>query len=531
MIPSECQDDTKSRAEIGLFYELKKQIPDDWVIFHSFSLLNRTQQKKIIDAEIDFIVLAPQFGLMVLEVKGGHISFKDGIWQQNGWKIISPARQAMNNKYALLSYLKRSLPSVSLANFAHAICFPDIYELEEVPAECEGICITGKEIPYLKEAIKKIFSDFSVKNSIEHFDYNLILKKLSPVFEYGISLSENLKQSERKIFTLTEQQCELLNFISEHKRALIKGCAGSGKTIMAMKKAAELAENGLTVLLLVYNSLLCEKLKFSLGDKTNVKVITFHDLCIETLRNNGIELNPRRSDDKIWTETLPSKFMALLKKKPMKFDAVIIDEGQDFNINYWESVSELVKDDGYFFIFYDPDQNLFNKELSLPKLGTPFILNKNCRNSQEIFNFLKPYCSGNPVISDFAPRGNVKIFYEESDTKRREILIQILNDLLEQKIYERQIVILGGHSMRKTCIGDNPILGKFEIVENNSHDILKIPYFTYMKYKGCEADVVILLDVSVEDSRWKKEALCTAISRAKHLLFIISKSSKINHDN
>ena len=44
---------------------------------------------------------------------------------------------------------------------------------------------------------------------------------------------------------------------------------------------------------------------------------------------------------------------------------------------------------------------------------------------------------------------------------------------------------------------------------------------TYLKFKGCEADAVILLDVDAQDPRWNREGLYTAMSRAKHLLFII----------
>ena len=48
-----------------------------------------------------------------------------------------------------------------------------------------------------------------------------------------------------------------------------------------------------------------------------------------------------------------------------------------------------------------------------------------------------------------------------------------------------------------------------------------------MKFKGCEADAVILLDVDDQDERWSSLAFYTAISRAKHLLYIIQKG----HDN
>ena len=55
---------------------------------------------------------------------------------------------------------------------------------------------------------------------------------------------------------------------------------------------------------------------------------------------------------------------------------------------------------------------------------------------------------------------------------------------------------------------------------------MEIACFTcmYMKFKGCESKVVILLDVDDSDARWdSKNGLDTAMSRAVHQLIIIRK--------
>ena len=51
----------------------------------------------------------------------------------------------------------------------------------------------------------------------------------------------------------------------------------------------------------------------------------------------------------------------------------------------------------------------------------------------------------------------------------------------------------------------------------------EVPYYTYMKFKGCEAKVVILLDVDENDPRWDRAGLYTAMSRAIHRLIILKK--------
>ncbi len=528
MIPSECAGQTTSRAETGLFTVLRESFDDGWTIFHSFGLLAKGNNYKITDAEIDFLFFHKEFGLLVLEVKGGAISFADGEWRQNGWKLDkSPAEQASRGKYAVMKYIKTAIKKFVPCSFAHAVCFPDCYDVEELPPDCAEIVVSGREIPYIADAVRRIMRDFN-KYEIICGDETaaLILRKLAPAFEYGVSVADKIMSSEPKIISLTELQCDMLSFISDHKRALIRGCAGSGKTVMALKKAGELAFEGKNVLLLSYNSMLCEKLQWAVTDiEDKVTAITYHDLCIKHIRENGVEINPQRNDDELWTETIPEEFLKALDKKVPDYDAVIVDEGQDFRNNYWKSIERMVKPDGWFYIFYDPDQNLFNKTLDLPQLGNSFIMNKNCRNTQEIFKKLKPYCSGDVRIADDAPQGTAVIeFKDASPEKRRAELARMLENLIQhEKIYERQIVVLGGHSMAKTCIGDNPRLGSFEIIENGKPDIGKIPYFTYMKYKGCESDVVILIDIAEDDIRWEQKGLCAAISRAKHMLCVIRK--------
>ena len=77
--------------------------------------------------------------------------------------------------------------------------------------------------------------------------------------------------------------------------------------------------------------------------------------------------------------------------------------------------------------------------------------------------------------------------------------------------------------MHNTSIGEDSIVGGVQIV---SHPLTQgeehcVQYYTYMKFKGCEAAVVILLDVDAHDPRWNTTGLYTAMSRATHQLIIL----------
>lgn len=530
MIPTIVPERTRSSAERQLFPTLRDGLDDSFTVFHSFNLLTQNMQGKFIDGEIDFLVFSPYLGFLILEVKGGIITFdgKKGVWAQNDHPLkIGPFEQAVASKYKLRDFIKKKLGVIPRCTFAHAVCFPDVFsDIKDLPAGGDPrICISGQHLSNIQEIITKIYKTFENKSNrtLNDNDVNQIHSLLMPYCEFGASLLDRIGQEGEVLFRLTENQCRLLEYITKHKQALIEGCAGSGKTIMAVKKARELASEGKQVLLLAYNRMIGDHLSDSVSDLQNVTASTYHKFCRDCLQKAG--MLPQQIDDQDYWETLlPEAFANLIKGSPIKYDAVIVDEGQDFLLQYWVTIVELLKPDSYFYIFYDPDQNIYGTKMELPIQKEPFVLTDNCRNTRNIFERVRQYVAREMRLSPDAPDGEKIIEFKiAKDSDRRRQLGKILHDLVNNHdISRKRIVILGGHSIGRTSIGNNPKVGNFHICEEMDDGPNVIHYHTYMKFKGCEADVVILLDVDSNDKRWADSmTLYTTISRAKHLLYII----------
>src|SRR5260221_13781243 len=77
MIPSTIHPMVKSGAERRL-YELLRDAPgtEDWVCLHSLGLARHASKRR---GEIDFLLLT-RLGIFVLEVKGGRVARRDGLW-------------------------------------------------------------------------------------------------------------------------------------------------------------------------------------------------------------------------------------------------------------------------------------------------------------------------------------------------------------------------------------------------------------------------------------------------------------------
>ncbi|MFC2039864.1 NERD domain-containing protein [Chloroflexota bacterium] len=530
MIPSIIRDSTQSNAEKQAFPVLRDSLADEFTVFHSFNLLVKNREQKFVDGEIDYLIYSPKFGFLVVEIKGGSITYDgtQGTWYQNEHQIEDPFEQAKISKYKFQSFLKERLGRLPKAGFGHAVFFPDIYsDITTLPSGADpGICLTAKDINSINDKVVSIMSSFPGIDTTPTggVDSERIRNILMPLCEYGTSLPDRIAQEERQLFALTEEQCHLLDLFNNHRRVLIEGCAGSGKTVMAIKKARQLAMEGNTVLLLSYNIMIGSKLSDEVKDLENITACNYHRFCTDILTGAGRLPAGDKNDSEYWGIDIPEAFATLITENPLKYDSIIIDEGQDFRSEWWVTISEMLTPSSHFYIFYDRGQNLWGTEMDFPISSEPFVLTRNCRNTREIFDALKPYSPSEMMIMGESPPGEKVIeFASPEPRQRRRQLGRILHDIVNnQGIEPDRIVVLGGHSMNRTCISTNPGVGNFTLTEKLENGSGDIHYHTYMKFKGCEADVVILIDVDPSDERWAdRMALYTTISRAKHLLYVI----------
>ena len=81
MYPSEPFEwSDSSYAELGLFERFRSGLSNDFSVLHSVKWLTRAPGQNH-DGEADFVLFHPEFGGLVIEVKGGRIERdRDGQW-------------------------------------------------------------------------------------------------------------------------------------------------------------------------------------------------------------------------------------------------------------------------------------------------------------------------------------------------------------------------------------------------------------------------------------------------------------------
>lgn len=176
---------------------------------------------------------------------------------------------------------------------------------------------------------------------------------------------------------------------------------------------------------------------------------------------------------------------------------VIIDEGQDFGSEAIEEtdIIQLIHDiivdagqGGTFYVFYDRLQLIQAREMPkfIGDLDCRLTLYRNCRNTENIaVTSLRPITERKPKVFEGAVKGApAKIHFCDSTQNERERIDSIIDDLAADGY--RDIVLLTCKTEATSILSDSVNNGKYRN---------KYLFTTCRKFKGLEADVVILLDV------------------------------------
>lgn len=535
-LPESLLEDPSRGGERRVFNALKT-LPNPYVVFYSSNWQKQNSYEGVKEGEADFVIAHPDKGFIVLEVKGGAITFSS---DQDQWysqdrtgvthQIKNPVKQARSSHYFLVDELAK-IPGwpERKVNFWHAVCFPDCVKRQgqifslDLPNEQ---LLDSQDLIDIENTVDKLFrycfgNNLSL-NAPGEKAVQIAQTLLANSFELRTPLSVDIERDDEKLVELTERQFQALTLLGKRKRVAIAGCAGSGKTMLAVKKVQQFCDLGLNVLLVCYNAALAEYLETKLYDAT---VTNFHKLCQQAATQMGRNVTKEVDQKKLFEEIYPQVLMEFAETTGRVYDAIVVDEGQDFHENYWIALESLLKSDGYLFIFYDDNQNLFHGQTGFGGLiqEEPFSLNQNCRNTKHIHNTVMKFHNDPSGIVSYAPEGHDPEWIGYTDqASMHKILQKTLHRLVnEEDVNTKDIIILTPKGKNRTSLTPGLKLGNFILSERATSQPNQIMTTTIHSFKGLERKVVIMaeLDPSV---RFDLEMLMyVGCSRARTHLIIL----------
>lgn len=531
--------DTTSAAEMDL-YERLNNLGGDFVAFHSVAWIGQGRRSV---GEIDFLIAHPDYGVLVLEVKGGGLEVRR-IGNSNQWysrdrfgnvyKISDPCEQAERNRRELHNYLTEHNTTTRRYRYAlfPAVAAPDSVVREDIRMDCPAaIFIDMRHLDDLEARLVKIFeywqkhTDRANKTMSGQAAVDALVNALVPQRALRPRIGDVFERERQKIEALTEQQFRILRGLQRNRRAVIVGGAGTGKTMLAMEKAQQLAEDGLRVLFLAYNRNIVEWIDKNLSDE-QITVATYHSFVGKAQHMAGMQDSFRMGWDEFIEkspELLMDAAVVTREQKPDElFDAIIVDEAQDFTDTMWIPLLDWLKDPetGIFYIFFDDNQRIYTQISNIPMDDAArFDLVENCRNTQRIHTTMMAYAMTEGDAYCEGPEGrDVEVIPVEDKDGAKQKLQRLLHRLVnEENVRTEDIVILSVLSERKSMWQSDEMLGNFVLTWDMETDMNQaVRLSTIHAFKGLESAVVILTELDRLKEHVAQQLLYVGLSRARH---------------
>ncbi|MDC4844019.1 AAA family ATPase, partial [Acinetobacter baumannii] len=148
---------------------------------------------------------------------------------------------------------------------------------------------------------------------------------------------------------------------------ILKGVAGSGKSLVIACRAKYLNSvyPDWKVLVVCFNNTLCNHIQnmMSENDVENLEISTFHGLVKKITNANLKKLDDESQDQyNLRVAEILNSYVESTNFLE-KYDAILIDEGQDFAQEWIQSLVKILNPETNSILFcYDPAQNIFNRK-------------------------------------------------------------------------------------------------------------------------------------------------------------------------
>jgi hypothetical protein len=552
LLDGERLQDLQSRAEARFYEVCRDQLPADVLVIYSAAWLYRDDRGRITEGEADFTLVSPTLGVLVIEVKGGGVTFDPGtgLWHSrdrngNANSIKDPFKQAQTERHSMRHQIEghASWRQFGGGEFplGHAVVFPDIHDATPLlgPDRQRDIIAVNADLADLVRWVGRVMRFWQRPNDtpLGGRGARVIEDILCSPIDVQAVLRAAIDHAEVQRIRLTVNQAKVLRTIGGRRRAVVSGGAGTGKTVLAVAKAKQLAADGLDVLLLCYNRPLADSLAAGLHDTPRIAIYSFHQFCDQRamqstaagrdVLQDAKAAHPSAIEQDHYDLHLPFALALSTEVLDEKFDAVVIDEAQDFSDEYWFGIDLLLRDQatGHLFVFIDENQTIYTRSGDIPIEEEPYHLTSNCRNTAPIheagYRFYKGETVDSPEI-----RG-LDVTWASSDQ------VDAQADAVSRRV--RQWVAVEGLEPHDVAVlvAKRPKAHCYELLEprlnatgvrwvTERHGVAgAVLVDTFSRFKGLEAQAVVLWlgDEVINEEAW--ETVYVGATRAKSLLAVV----------
>jgi len=420
LIPENLRNRSDVKHAIRKVAVALELLPTDAIVWYE-PLFDQSGEKP------DFVIWLPDRGIAVLEVLDakveGILGFKRGkirlLRNEEEVKIENPISRAAkfveNLSQKIAAEPRISKLSIQLAPGA---CLPLLSRVELD----KNKKIFGSEFTPSFTISREDLDEPNAKVILEAFtrllggpcfsDFSTDLDKLiRGIVQPDIVINRaSASGTQLQIFQPPENGDDIIRVMDREQESLakslgdghriIRGVAGSGKTLVLMFRAKLLARCNprLQYLVICYTKALCGQLSRLLEEFPNVDVAHFDKLAFDLSKSSGTSFSRGQKYDS--DAVIAAALKAVDSGKGPRYHGILVDEAQDLSTEALTLLTKLFKtgcDD--LLIVADAAQNIFRRKFSWKQAGIQAqgrtrLLRINYRNTREILEFASAFLLG-----------------------------------------------------------------------------------------------------------------------------------------
>lgn len=523
-----------AQREIDTLSMLAEALPDDYTVFHGVHWTNVDRGFSAY-GEVDFIVVAPDGRLLLIEQKSGFLTETDDGLAKRYAGLEKPKlvrNQILRSVAALRQRFGQSGDALSIDYLLYC---PD-YQVRKV--ESAGIAadriVDARRREQLPAIIREILPVTETLPQRER-----VLRFLGNVLQLVPDPSAMIGQASALVTRLAgglatwARQLEFTPF-----RLRVTGTAGSGKTQLALAEFAAALERGEQPLYVCYNRPLADHVQSLLP--AGGRVANFHQLCDRFARDTG--LSPDYADPAVWRR-LEQHLADAPLPAGWQCDVLIVDEGQDFSEAWRDALLRLLKPSGRAIWLEDPMQNLYLRE-PVPLPGWVGLhAHGNVRSPRQIVRWLTALASTRLQIEAASPFDGADIdvlTWPDGDSAQMHAQTrQAITRCLGAGFTRADIALVSFRGREHSSLLHLDALGPHTLRSfDGSYDLFGNPNFrdgellaeSVYRFKGQSAPAVIFTEIDFEaldDRSFRKLFVGMTRARLKLVLVMSERSARL----
>lgn len=540
-------------AERRLYDRIARELPDDWMVIHGASWVGSGSPAP--DGACSFLVADPDRGLLLLDLYPAGLTYDPhgDRWRtprrsgtQSGGPIEDPIDRLERHSVGLAAMLGRQ-PAAPLSRplVGWAVVLPTAHiGSHGLAPQAPGARIIDRQgLDRLPARLNELFAHWQERrpaagNASPRWWWRALEELFVAPRQARVRLRDRIEADRAEILSLSAQQTLVLEMLARVRRLTVYGPAGTGKTVLALTKARLLAARGQQVLLTCYNKALGHFLRDQTDDEPLITAVHFHELCWELggLEAAGVKPPDGRERQYFFDYRLPKELTTYAERHGPSFDAVVVDEAQDFLPHWWSALDTICWDGerAIRYLFYDDGQCLRDHHPNVPGADEALVLRTNWRNTQAIHAWLgraeprlrETLCAapeGVPVEVERLRTSSAAASASTGDSSSAhgEVLRRLLHRLVDgDGLRPEDIVILTGRSPRKSKVAQLPQpVGPVVISVEGGPGVVRLS--SVQAFKGLEAPVVILTELDGYPAARASALFYVGASRAMNHLIVL----------